>query len=345
MLHRHAFVAGIVAGVVAPAATRVWAAPADAPVSSEKLTIRMGYQPLTPTWGISIIYQANLWKKYLPNVEVERVKFLSGMPLVNTLVAGKLDMGYQGDMPIIVLASKGNLQPTQFISVTDADHGATSEVYVAKNSPIDNVKGLNGKSVSVPFGGYTHRFAEVLEADEGIKFNLVGQSPEVGLTNLQAGKVDAYIPWPPYGEMAVQKGFARKIADGTKYHFDSLRGVVVTTAFADAHPDIVTGWLRAELDAHRILRERPDYASKLIFQDWQDYGVPYSVIREEFVPSRVFPDQITPEWRKVLTGGATFLQSHGFITASIDFDKYINDSYLKKAEAIPSQLNLSAIPK
>ena len=314
------------------------------PVSTEMLTIRMGYQPLTPTWGISIIYQAKLWKKYLPNVEVERTKFMSGMPLVNSLVAGKLDMGYQGDMPIIVLASKSALEPTKFIAVTDADHGGASEIYVAKKSPIKTIKDLSGKRVSIPFGGYTHRFAEVLEAKEGIKFEFVGQSPEVGLTSLESGKVDAYIPWPPYGELAVYKGFARKLADGTKYHFDALRGVVVTKEFADQHPEVVIGWLRAELDAHKILREQPDYAAKLIFEDWKDYSIPLPVIREEF-PSRVFPDEITPEWRKVLTDGAGFLRSHKFISGDIDFDKYVDDSYLKKAAAIPSQLNLSAISK
>jgi NitT/TauT family transport system substrate-binding protein len=314
------------------------------PVSTEKLTITMGYQPLTPTWGISIIYQAKLWKKYLPNVEVDRVNFMSGMPLVNTLVAGKLDMGYLGDMPAIVLASKSALQPTQFIAVTDADHGGASEIYVAKDSTIKSVKDLSGKRVSIPFGGYTHRFAEVLEAKEGIKFEFVGQSPEVGLTNLQAGKVDAYIPWPPYGELAVYKGFARKLADGTKYNFDALRGVVVTKEFADQHPKVMVGWLRAELDAHKIMRERPDYAAQLLFNEWSAYGIPLSVIRGDFA-FKVFPDEITPEWRKVLTDGADFLRSHKFISGDIDFNKYIDDSYLKKAAAVPSQLELSALPE
>ncbi len=334
----------ISAGFVAFSLLFAASAAAAAPVSTAKLTIRMGYQPLTPTWGISIIYQAQLWKKYLPNVDVDRVKFMSGMPLVNTLVAGKLDMGYQGDMPIIVLASKGSLQQTKFLAVTDADHGGASEIYVAKDSPIKTIKDLNGKRVSIPFGGYTHRFAEVVEAKEGIKFQFVGQSPEVGLTNLQAGKVDAYIPWPPYGELAVYKGFARKLADGEKYRFDALRGVVATQEFLDQHPDVVVGWLRAELDAHKIMRDRPDYAAQLLFKDWSAYGIPLPVIREEF-SYKVFPDQITPEWRKVLTDGADFLRSHRFISANIDFNSYIDDSYLKKAAAIPSQLDLAAIPK
>ncbi len=320
------------------------AAGADTPVSTEKLTIRVGYQPLTPTWGISIIYQAKLWKKYLPNVEVERFEAMSGMPLVNNLLAGKADVAYIGDMPAIVLASKSQLQQTRFISVTDADEGGASVIYVGKNSPITSIKELAGKKVSVPFGGYTHRFAETVEAAEGIKFDFVGQSPEVGLTALQSGKVDGYIPWPPYGPLAVQQGFAKKVVDGTKYKFNSLRGVVASKEFLDKHPDIAVGWLRAELDAHKIMRERPDYAAKLLAEEWKSYKIPVDVIRQDFVYKK-FPDEITPEWRKVMTDGAEFLRGHKFIESPIDFNVFIDDSYLKKAAAIPSQLNMSEFPK
>jgi NitT/TauT family transport system substrate-binding protein len=313
-------------------------ASAQTPVSTEKVKVVIGYQPLTPTWGVAVVTGGQLWKPYLPNIEIERSDFMSGMPLVNNMLAGKIDIGYIGDMPAIVLASKSNLQPTRFIAVTDADEGGESVIYVKKDSPITSVKQLAGQSVSVPFGGFTHRFAEVVEQAENIKFNVVGQSPEVGLTNLQAGKVAAYIPWEPYGKMAVARGFARPLVDGTKYHFNSLRGVVVREGFLKEHPDIVVGWLRAELDAHKMMRDDPDKAAKIIFDDWKKYDVPYDIIRSDFNHS-LFPDQITPEWRKVLTDGADFLLSHQLIERVPDWDTFIDNGPLSKAAAIPSQMH------
>ncbi len=315
-----------------------------APISTESVTINLGYPLLAPTWGSTIVTRAKLWKKYLPNVEVNREDFMSGMPVVNNMVAGRVDIGYFADMPAIVLAAKENLTKTFFISLTDADEGGASVVYVKKGSPITSIKQLDGKRVSVPFGGYTHRFAEVIEAAEGIKFDLVGQSPEVGLSSLQVGTVDAYIPWPPYGPLAVYQGFGRKLVDGTKYKFNSLRGAVVSEAFAEKYPKVVIGWLRAELDAHKILRDHQNYAAQLIFDDWKQYNIPLDVIKQDF-SYKLFPDEITPEWRKVLVDGAAFLQSHKFIDHSVNFDTFINDSYLKTAAAIPSQLDKSAIPK
>jgi NitT/TauT family transport system substrate-binding protein len=306
-------------------------------VSEKKLKITLGYQPLTPTWGVTIVTGAKLWKPYLPNIEIERFESMSGMPLVNNILAGKVDIAYIGDMPAIVLGSKGNLTPSRFVSITDADEGGESVIYVKKGSPIQSVKALDGKTVSVPFGGFTHRFAEVVAETEKIKFKFVGQSPEVGLTNLQAGKVDAYIPWDPYGRMAVARGFGEPLVDGTKYHFLALRGVVVSESFARANPDVLLGWVRAELDAHNMMRERPDECAKIIFDDWKSYDVPLDVIRHGFT-HKAFPDDIPQKWRNVLTDGAQFLLAHKFIEQEPDWSKFIDDSWLKKASAVQSQL-------
>ena len=60
-------------------------------VSDEKLKIVIGFQPLTPTWVVTIVIGAKLWKPYLPNVEVERFDSMSGMAPVNNMLADKID--------------------------------------------------------------------------------------------------------------------------------------------------------------------------------------------------------------------------------------------------------------
>lgn len=317
---------------------QVWErAHARTPVSTEKLTIVIGYQPLTPTWGATIVTGLKLWKPYLPNVEIERFDSMSGMPLVNNLLADKIDIAYIGDMPAIVLGSKSKLADSRFVAVTEADDGGTSVIYVKKDAPFASIKDLNGKSISTAFGSYMHRFAKVIEAKEGITFNLVGQAPEVGLTNLQTGKVDSWAPWPPYGPKAELQGQSKAIALGTSYGFSSLRGVVVSKKFLEKHPDVVVGWLRAELDGHRIMRERPDDAAKVIFDDWKKFDIPLDVIKRDFT-YKVFPDDIGEKWRNVMIDSADFLQKQKVIERVPDWNMFIDDSWLKKAAAVPSAL-------
>ena len=312
------------------------------PVSTEKVKIVLGYLPLAPTAGVTIVTGAQLWKKYLPNVELENVEAMSGMPLVNNVVAGKVDIAYFGDMPAIVLGSKRD-SSSLLVGITEADEGGSANVYVRNGSPIKTVKELDGKRVSVSFGAYTHRFTEIVSQQEKVNFKFVGQSPEVGLTSLQTGGVDAYITWPPYGALAVYRGFGTKIADGTKYNFGSVRCIVVSKAFAEKHPQVVIGWLRAELDAHRILRERPKAAANLIYEAWKRYDVPMEVVMQGFDYTS-YPDDISGRSLKILIDGADFLLDHKLITQAPDFKSYIDDSFLRKAAAIPSQLDLSRFP-
>lgn len=92
------------------------------------------------------------------------------------------------------------------------------------------------------------------------------------------------------------------------------------------------------------MRDHPNYAAQLIFDDWKRYDIPLQVIKEDFA-YKVFPDEISSQWRKVLVDGAAFLKSNKFIGDTVDIDNFINDSFLKRAAAIPSQLNESEIPK
>lgn len=312
-------------------------APAQTPVSTEKVKVIVGLVAMTPSYGGIILVGGKLWKPYLPNVEVERYETMSGMPLVNNLLADKVDIAYLGDMPSIVLGSKSALAQSYFIGVTEADDGEEVGVIVKKGSPIRSVKDLEGKTVSVPFGGFTHRFAEVVMKNDGVKFKFVGQSPEVGLTNLQAGKVDAYMPWNPYGRLAELRGFGEKIVDGKPYKFSSLRGIVVRKSFYDKHPDVVAGWMRAELDAHEMARKNPDAAAKLIAEDWKKFEVPLDVIRADFA-YKIFPDDISEKWRKVMIDSAEFLLAHKFIEKAPDWATFFNDTPIKKAASIPSQM-------
>jgi NitT/TauT family transport system substrate-binding protein len=320
------------------------AASSQSPVSTERVKITLGSLALAPTWGVNVVMGAELWKKYLPNIEIERVEATSGMPLVNNILAGKVDIAYMGDTPSLILGSRRDVSDSKLVAITEADEGGSAAIFVKKDGPYSSIKDLNDKRISISFGAYTHRFAEVLSDIEKIKFNYVGQAPEVGVTSLEAGRVDALITWPPYGELAVFRGFGRTLMDGSKMKFDSARCIVVSKQFAEKHPDILVGWLRAELDAHIILRERQKYAAQLIYNDWKSYEVPLDVVKAGF-SYKVFPDDISPRWRKVLTDSADFLLKQGLVKQLPDFATFTDDSFLKKAASIKSQLDLSKYPQ
>jgi hypothetical protein len=86
-----------------------------------------------------------------------------------------------------------------------------------------------------------------------------------------------------------------------------------------------------------MLRDHPEKAAQIIYDDWKRYEVPLEVIKRGFT-YKSFPDEITPKWRKVLTDGAQFLLAHKFIEQEPDWNSFIDDSWLQKSAVIPSQM-------
>ncbi len=162
-----------------------------------------------------------------------------------------------------------------------------------------------------------------------MKFTLVNQPPEVALSNLQASKIDADGRWPPHWGLAVNKGIARVLATGKDYNFQFVCGLVVNKEFAEQHPKVITGWLRAEIDAHELIRKEPARAAQIIFEAWEK-KIPLEVIQRD-VESALYPDQVQPEHAEVLKAGAEFLSRNKMIDTTPDIDGWIDTRYLAGA--------------
>src|ERR1041384_4526010 len=73
----------------------------------EPIELVIGYQPYyTESWSGVIMHDKKFFEKYLP--KGSKVQFqigLQGAIIVNGMLAGKVDVGYMGDMPAIVSTS------------------------------------------------------------------------------------------------------------------------------------------------------------------------------------------------------------------------------------------------
>lgn len=93
-------------GLVAPSQAR--AADLDYGKPGEPIHLIVGYQPYySESWSGNVVAGLGLWKKYLPAGSTVEFRIgLQGAVIVNAMLAGKESIGYLGDMPAIVAASK-----------------------------------------------------------------------------------------------------------------------------------------------------------------------------------------------------------------------------------------------
>jgi NitT/TauT family transport system substrate-binding protein len=223
----------------------------------EPIELVIGYQPYyTESWSGVIMRDKKYYEKYLPKGSTVTFQVgLQGAIIVNGMLAGKVDIGYVGDMPGIVSTSHSDVRDIRLVSVLGLGYDQCNAFLVRTDapkfsSPEDAIKWLDGKTVAVPKGSCTDRFAQAVFKRFNIKpSEYLNQSIEVITSGFRAKKLDAAVMWEPTTSRLALDNLARKVATGASV--DELDGgfMAMPQALIEQRPDIVKAWLEAELDA------------------------------------------------------------------------------------------------
>lgn len=296
-------------------------------VSDEKMKITIGYCPYGML-STAVAKEKEFYKKYLPNVEVEWFFGLYSVHLVNNWLGGGLEIAYLGDMPAIMLEGKaGN---TVWASCANYQKGEVASIFVRDDFPGTTVKDLQGKTIATGMGSSHHRIMDIIAQKEGINYNLVNQAPEVGMTNLESGRIDAMIYWPPYSSMARHNNIGRELLpDATAYEpeVNAIWPLVFSKDFASKHPKIVEGLIRADLDVHNYIRENPDEAAQIVYKELEE-KVSLPVIKDSLA-SYDYTDRLEQEHIDVMQRGIDFLYGKKIIEKQFKAEDWADPSFIQ----------------
>jgi NitT/TauT family transport system substrate-binding protein len=223
----------------------------------EPIELVIGYQPYyTESWSGVIMRDKKFYEKYLP--KGSKVNFeigLQGAIIVNGMLAGKVDIGYVGDMPGIVSTSHPEIRDVRMVSVLGLGFDQCN-IFLTRTdapqfkAPDEALKWLDGKTVAVPKGSCTDRFAQAVFKEKNIKpSEYLNQSIEVITSGFRANKLDSAVIWEPTASRLIQENLARRVATGASVNERDGGFMVMPQALIQQRPDIVKAWLEAELDA------------------------------------------------------------------------------------------------
>ena len=297
-------------------------------ISTEKMTITWGYCP----YGMletSVMKVKKFYKKYLPNVDVEWFFGLWSVHLINNWIAGKLEIAYLGNMPAVMLQAKvGN---TKWVGVAVYPHGDVGAIFVPKDSKIKSVKELDGATVATGVGSSHHRILEEIAKQEGIKFNIVSQNPEVAVGNLEVGKLQAFCYWPPYIELCREKGIGKCLepCNANKYepYVNAIWPLLVSERFAKKHPKIVRGLVKADNDLHDFMVNHPDEAAEIVFKELES-KIPIESLKRSLARYK-YSNALTDEHIEVMQRDIDFLHSKGFLKKHFKAKDWADNSFYK----------------
>jgi NitT/TauT family transport system substrate-binding protein len=237
---------------------------ADFGKPGEPINLTVGYQPYyTQSWSGVVIRGKELWKRYLPKgSNVEFQIGLQGAIIVGQLMAEKQQIGYMGDMPSLLAATKPDLVDVRLIAVLGTSRQQCNIIMVRNDAPKfksgeEAIKWMDGKRTSSPHGSCTDRFARYAFEQLNVKpAQYLNQNIEVITTGFKAGRLDAAVIWEPTASKIELEGLARRAASGY-----SVKGVEAGDAgflgmnyeLMKQRPDVLRAWLQAELDAQLFM--------------------------------------------------------------------------------------------
>lgn len=212
-LSRRRLLTGTVAAAGLLAAPRLVRADTD--------TLKVGDQRAS----IRSILEASGQLKDIPYT-VKFADFPAAAPLLETLNAGAVDVGFAGDAPHPFALSNG--LPAKIVAAGRSDPACIG-ILVRKDSPIQSVADLKGRSIATGRGSIGHYMVVAALTAHGLTVN------DVKLTFLQPaeaklafanGTVDAWSVWTLYIAQEVVAGTGRVLVNG--------RGLVNNNAFISA---------------------------------------------------------------------------------------------------------------
>ena len=227
-------------------------------------TVTIGYLPSDHD---AALFVADAQGQFASNgINTKLVQFNNGGDLMTAMASGDVDVGYVGITPVLASIEKG--VPVKVISAAQTDG---SGLVVSKNSGINSVNDLSGKSIATPGeASIQYMLLQYYLKQNGMSLDdLKVSSMKVPSMNdaLKTNKIDGMITFEPYVTIAEKNGAV--VLAGSK---DILPNhpccvVVASDKFLEEHPNETNTILDIHKNATAFINNNSDEAASMIPSD------------------------------------------------------------------------------
>ena len=219
--------------------------------AGKKPTVKIIYGALTasnaPIW---IGADQGLYEKYGLDVTVVHGR---GASPIQALASGTVEIGHFAGASVVA----ANLAGSDLVFVAAQSNYVVLSIWTRKDSPIQNLSELAGKTIGVSApGSATHTLTrlslrKVGITDKDVKYIHHGSLPEI-FVSLDKGLVDAGVASAP------RPGF-QELVDLATQKIPFLQGaIIVRRAYLQSQRPVMVNFLKAFVESMKIAREQPD---------------------------------------------------------------------------------------
>ncbi|MFV3330907.1 aliphatic sulfonate ABC transporter substrate-binding protein [Pseudomonas sp. NY15437] len=236
-------------------------------------TLRIGFQKSSTLLTV-VKAQGSLERELgKQGIKVTWHEFPSGLPLLESLNVGNVDLSADVADTVPVFAQAAGAQLTYFARETPSP--TAQSILVPQDSPLKSLADLKGKRVAVTKAAGSHYLLIAALQKAGLKFSDIQPAyltPADGRAAFENHKVDAWVTWDPYVASAQRQQNARVLADG-KGLASYQRYYLASTAYAKAHPEVLKQVFAQLQKTGRWVKEHPTDAAKVLGPLWGNLDV------------------------------------------------------------------------
>ncbi|WP_409200847.1 ABC transporter substrate-binding protein [Methanobrevibacter sp. DSM 116169] len=226
---------------------------------SDSDVVKIGYLPSDHDSALFVAQADDSYGK--KGIKIETVQFNNGGDLMTAMASGEVDIGYVGITPVLSSIDKG--VPVKVISGAQIEG---SGLVVGKDSGINSVQDLKGKSIATPGeASIQYMLLEYALSKEGMSIDDVDASAmKVAPMNdaLNSGKIDAMLTYEPFVTIAVENGAGTVLESSSDILPDHPCCVVVASDdFINNNPEDLDAILEIHENATNYLKENPNEAA------------------------------------------------------------------------------------
>jgi len=236
--------------------------------AAEEQVVRIGYQKSSTL--ITVLKTNNSLERRLTTlgVKISWHEFTSGLPLLEALNLGSIDLSADvaDTVPVFALAAGAKLT----YLAQEAPSPSAQALLVRADSPINSVADLKGKRVAVTKAAGSHYLLIALLEQAGLKFKDIDPaylSPADGRAAFERGAVDAWVTWDPFLAGAQRQSNVRIVADGRNVA-NYQRYYLAATPFAQSRPDVLNAVFDELHTAGLWVKRNPKAAAALLAPVW-----------------------------------------------------------------------------
>jgi sulfonate transport system substrate-binding protein len=242
--------------------------PLTALAQNPSSTLRIGYQKSSTLLTV-LKLRGQLEQELAPlGVKISWHEFSSGLPLLEALNVGGVDLSADVADTVPVFAQAAGAQLTYFAQ--EAPSPSAQAIVVRADAPYKSVADLKGKKIAVTKAAGSHYLLIASLEKAGLRFKDIEAAyltPADGRAAFERGSVAAWVTWDPFLAGVQRQSEVRILADGRNIA-DYQRYYLASTAYATARPDVLAVVFAALNKTGKWVKQSPKEAAELLAPAW-----------------------------------------------------------------------------